>query len=341
MEQKGNYRPFVSVDYKPLHALLPLSSPLRLGIGLTTRCNFRCEFCYLYSVDKTKLPIQTDMPFELVEKIAESLSEFDVPISVADVSQNGEPLLYPHLAEAIKLFKSTNKVKSIRIITNASLLSPQKAEELLNAGLNQVMVSINGMNDEQYKRIANTNIRFDAIYENIKYLHSIQGNCHIHAKIIGNYFSAEEQQKFLDLFSPIVNSIHIDEAVNQWIGLELPNPPYGRKEGINRFNVSFNASDKSVLPMCNAPFYFLRVHPNGVVSVCLGDWEAAMSLGDVNYMSLKEIWNGESITTLRKAHLSGNGIPPQCSECHYYELMTGEDLTPFKMDIIEKYGYAL
>lgn len=340
MELKENYRPLVSTDYKPLHTLLPLSSPLRLGIGLTTRCNFRCEFCYLYSADKARIPPQIDMPLALVEKCAENLCEFEQPISVADLSQNGEPLLYRDLATAIRLFKSTNKVKSIRIITNGSLLSPQKAEELLDAGLDQVMVSINGMSDKQYRKVVNVPVKFDTIYKNIEHLYAIKGNCHIHAKIIGNYFSAEEQQKFLDVFSPIVDSIHIDQAVNQWIGLQLPSPPYGRNEGVNRFNKEFEpVDDKSNLPMCNAPFYFLRIHPSGIASVCLGDWEAAMSLGDINNMSLKEVWNGKRLSQLRNAQLSGYDIPRQCTECHYYELMTGEDLTPFKEKLIQKYGY--
>ena len=340
MPTDNNFRPLISTDYKPLHTLLPLSSPLRLGMGFTTRCNFRCEFCYLYSADKQKIPAAKDMPLELVEKVAEDICEFENPIPVADVSQNGEPLLYANLVEAIKLVKGTQKVKSIRIITNGSLIFPKKAEALIKAGLDQVMVSINGLSDDQYKKVVHTNVKFNKIYENVKYLYSIRQDCHIHVKIIANYFSEDEQKRFLELFSPISNSIHIDKAVNQWIGLQLTPPPYGREEGIDRFNKKFGCIDKNSLPVCPAPFYFLRIHPSGKTSVCLGDWEAAMSLGDINNMSLKEIWNGNELTALRKAQLTRHNIPSQCDKCYYYELATSEDLTPYSKELIETYGFS-
>jgi len=277
------------------------------------------------------------MPFSLVEKIAKDIYEFENPIAVADVSQNGEPLLYPNLPEAIKLIKDTQKVKSIRIITNGSLLSPKKAEELISVGLNQVMVSINGLSDQQYRTVVHANVKFDTIYNNVKYLYSIRQDCHIHVKTIANYFSEDEQKKFLELFSPISDSIFIDKAVNQWIGVQLPTPPYGREEGVNRFNKHFDLETE--LPVCSAPFYFLRIHPNGQTSVCFGDWEAAMSMGNVNNMSLKEIWNGKELAGLRKAQLTRSGIPSQCNKCHYYELSTSEDLTPYSEELIEKFGF--
>ena len=337
MSNKEHFRPLVSTDYKPLHTLLPLSSPLRLGMGFTTRCNFRCEYCYLYSAEKEKIPPAADMPFSLVEKIAADICEFENPISVADLSQNGEPLLYPDLAKAIKLIKDTGRVKSVRIITNGSLIFPEKAEKLIAAGLNQVMISINGLNDRQYATIVHANVKFKDIYENVKYLYSIRQECHVHVKLIANYFSEDEQKLFLDTFSPISDSIFIDKAVNQWIGVQLPTPPYGREAGIDRFNKSFNIENE--LPVCSAPFYFLRIHPNGRTSVCLGDWEAALSLGNVYNMSLKEIWNGKALKDLRKAQLTRCNIPSQCDKCHYYELSTSEDLTPYSEILIEKYGF--
>jgi radical SAM protein with 4Fe4S-binding SPASM domain len=131
----------------------------------------------------------------------------------------------------------------------------------------------------------------------------------------------------------------MDKAVNQWIGLKLPTPPYGREEGVDRFNNKFDYADKNSLPVCSAPFYFLRIHPSGKTSVCLGDWEAAMSLGEVQTMSLKEIWNGKALADLRKAQLTRHNLPSQCDKCHYYELSTSEDLTPYSEELIKKYEF--
>ena len=91
-------------------------------------------------------------------------------------------------------------------------------------------------------------------------------------------------------------------------------------------------------PICSAPFYFLRFHPSGIASVCLGDWEAAMSVGNLNKESVKEIWNGEKLANLRRAQLLRYNIPEQCGKCYYYELATGEDLTPYTDELLKKYS---
>jgi len=338
MNQNDKYRPLVSTNYKPLHTILPLKSPLRLGISFTTRCNFSCDFCYINNADKSKLQKITDMPFSLVEKIAKDIEELDENIPVVDLSLNGEPLMYKELPAAIKLLNDTKKIDSIRIITNVSLLTPSKAEQLIDAGLKQVMVSINGINDEQYQAVTNAKVKFSTILENVKHLFSISRNrCHVHIKCIGDYFSEDEQKKFLEIFSPYADSIYIDRAVNQWIGLELSPPPYGHDKNVDRFNKTINFDPKNK-PICTAPFYFLRLHPSGLASVCFGDWEAAMSIGDVNTESVKEIWNGKKLADLRKAQLSGCNVPDQCDKCYYYELTTGEDLAPYSEDLLKKYS---
>jgi MoaA/NifB/PqqE/SkfB family radical SAM enzyme len=337
MTDKDNYRPLLHTDYKPLNTLIPLNAPLRFGCALTTRCNFKCAFCYHANNQYTPRKVR-DMPLDLVEKIANDFYEFDEIVPVADISQNGEPLLYPHLEEAITMLKNTGKMKVVRIITNGSLLFPEKAESLLNSGLDELIISINGLDDEQYRSIVNANIKFDDIYNNVKYFYSIRGNCHIHVKMIGNYFSDDDQKRFLDTFSPISDSIFIDKAVNQWIGLQIPSPPYGRDEGVNRFNRCYKVDEDS-LQVCSAPFYFLRIHPSGITSCCLGDWAAGMSLGNVNDMSLKDIWTGVLFQDLRKAQLTRNNIPEQCKQCHYYELTTSEDITPYRDALIKKCGF--
>ena len=252
------------------------------------------------------------------------------------------PLLYKELPAAIKLLNDTKKIDSIRIITNASLLSPKKSEALIDAGLKQVMVSINGLSDEQYQSVTHVKVNFNKIVENVKHLFSASRDgkkCHVHVKCIGNYFSDDEQKRFLEIFSPYADSIHIDKVVNQWIGLDLPEPPYGREKDIDRFNKHFDA-DLQNKPMCAAPFYFLRFHPSGVASVCLGDWEAAMSIGNVNTQSVKEIWDGEALADLRRAQLLQTNLPKQCGKCSYYALMTAEDLTPYRDEILRKYCFG-
>ena len=61
-----------------------------LGIGLTSRCNFNCPFCY-YHRDNSKSP-PTVMPLELLQRILEGLK----PLKAVNFALEGEPLCYPH-----------------------------------------------------------------------------------------------------------------------------------------------------------------------------------------------------------------------------------------------------
>ena len=196
---------------------------------------------------------------------------------------SGEPLLFPYLVEWIKLLKQTNNINQLKMITNGTLLTPQRADHVIDAGLDLIIFSINGISAEHYRRVVHANVNFDTLLGNIKYAYSIRGKCKIHIKCIGDYFSELEQKKFLEIFSPYCDTIHIDTAVHQWIDIDLPSLPYERTNQLsgekrNRFGKEFQFQNK---PMCNFPFYYLRVHTSGKVSACATNWKDEMIVGDV------------------------------------------------------------
>ena len=75
------------------------SFPRRIGLFLTNRCNFACAMCAVQDVRDEGLARGGDLPFELLEK---KLAECGPYQPVADLL-GGEPLLYRHLGEAVRL----------------------------------------------------------------------------------------------------------------------------------------------------------------------------------------------------------------------------------------------
>lgn len=288
-------------------------------------------------MDKTQLP-QDSMSLHFLEKLAVDISEFEDKINVVDVCGSGEPLLLPDLVTWIRLLKQTNNIRQLKMITTGMLLTPAKAEQVIAAGIDLIIFSINGLSDEHYGKVVHAKVNFDKLFDNVKYAFSIKGKCKIHIKCIGDYFSNEEQKKFLDLFSPFCDTIHIDSAINQWIGIDLPPMPYNYtvqsfSESRNRFGKDFQFQNK---PMCNFPFFYLRIHTSGKVSSCATNWKDDMIIGDAKLASLKEIWNGKEINDLRIEILKQKN-PAQCENCNYFEMMTGEDLAPHKESLLVNY----
>jgi GTP 3',8-cyclase len=104
--------------------------PMLASIEMTKFCNARCDFCDDW---KTKHSPKLGDVVDMVRKLN--------PIVLAITG--GEPLLEKNLPQIIRDVKADQKFIYIYMITNGSLLTEERAEELYAAGLNQISVSVN------------------------------------------------------------------------------------------------------------------------------------------------------------------------------------------------------
>ena len=105
---------------------------------LTDCCNLRCLHCGS-SCDPRN---QSFLPYSVVEKTLRSiLREYD-PHSVMVCLTGGEPVLHPDLNKIIRL--SHKLGFPVGMTTNGTLIYEGKAEQLAEAGLDTVAVSIDG-----------------------------------------------------------------------------------------------------------------------------------------------------------------------------------------------------
>lgn len=105
-----------------------------VNVELTSRCNKNCWMCGRRKIDREHPDIALDygdMDFELVKSIAKQLQ----PGIVVQFHNNGEPLLYPRLKEAIGLFAGQIKCMD----TNGKLIV-QRADDIIE-NLNTLTVS--------------------------------------------------------------------------------------------------------------------------------------------------------------------------------------------------------
>jgi radical SAM protein with 4Fe4S-binding SPASM domain len=322
----GAIQKFVG-ERKPLHELLPLESPLSVSIDATTLCNFACKFCFQSMENRPQIG-GADMSMDLFKKFIADLYEFEQPINVLTIGRFGEPLLHPQLPEFIKMANDSKKVKKVKISTNASLLTPELSQRIISAGIGIIQISINGVSSEHYREVVNQDVDFNQIRNNVAYLYSIKGGTHIHTKCIGDYFSKEQKDAFLNIFSPNCDSINIEHATNLWRGLELV-----KENSLHRFELD-NKSD-----ICASPFFKMKVYCDGKVNVCGGMIDQAFTIGDINKDSLKNIWNCKTLYDLRMAILYGDFKEKYqvCSSCDFSSSQTSEDLAPYRDELIEKY----
>jgi radical SAM protein with 4Fe4S-binding SPASM domain len=323
----GKIGSLIRSDRKPLWEMIPLKQPLRINIDPCDLCNFRCDFCFQSKADGFKGNIMSD---ELFERILKQLKDFDDPINVIQLFCLGEPLINKNLPGYVRRIREEKAAKEVKITSNGSLLTHELTDELMEAGLDEFVFSLNGLDDDDYQRVTNTKTSFLKILDNIQYLYSKRGDCHVHAKIIGDYFSEEKQKYFIETIGPYTDTINIDGATNHWSGLtdNLRHQQYAEGDGTIK-----------EYPICALCFYELAVHSDGTVSPCAADWQKdKQNLGNVIDSTLKEIWDSDLRKNMMISFLEGSENPyVVCRECEYPGSGVSVDLEPYREELLSRY----
>jgi cyclic pyranopterin phosphate synthase len=121
-----------------------------LRISVTDRCNFRCVYCMpkaLFDHDHDFLPRTDLLSFEEIVRIARIF--VDQGVEKIRIT-GGEPLLRRHIENLIE--QLARLPVELTLTTNGSLLK-KKARALKDAGLHRVTVSLDGLDDEVFKRM--------------------------------------------------------------------------------------------------------------------------------------------------------------------------------------------
>lgn len=319
----------VRKDRKPLWELLPLKQPLRVNIDPCDACNFKCDFCFQCKNTGFQGNI---MSVEIFERVISQLKEFDEPINVIQLFCLGEPLINKNVPLFVRRIREENVAKEVKITTNGSLLTHSLIDELMEAQLDEFVISLNGLKDEDFERITNTKVSFENLFDNIKYLYTNKLHCHVHIKIVGDYFSQEEQDYFINKIGAYSDTINIDGVTNHWSGLKSTDKQQ------QQYKVNREVLPKD-WPICSLCFYELVVHSDGSVSPCVADWQKdKQNLGNISDISLKEIWESETRREILVSFLKRTENPYiACRKCEYPGAGAGVDLDPYREELIKKY----
>jgi MoaA/NifB/PqqE/SkfB family radical SAM enzyme len=109
-----------------------MRKPWAISIEITHNCTANCGHC-----DKGELiPGEKQATAEEYRKIADRLKPLVVQVS------GGEPLMRPDVLHIVRTLKNPGRIPYLVLATNASLLDEAKYEELKQAGLDELSVSL-------------------------------------------------------------------------------------------------------------------------------------------------------------------------------------------------------
>ena len=154
-----------------LEPRLPLPAPWVVQIFPVYACNFRCRYCH-FSIPQSRRPFVTRvaaMDMGLYTKCVDDMAGFAEKPRVLRFVGMGEPLLHKDLAAMIAYAGGRKVAGRTELLTNASLLDENMADGLIGAGLNRLVVSLQGTSAAKYREISGVDLDFDRFVRRLRY----------------------------------------------------------------------------------------------------------------------------------------------------------------------------
>jgi radical SAM protein with 4Fe4S-binding SPASM domain len=283
--------------------------PLSISAELTNRCNLKCPECSSGS-GLMKRP-GGFMDIELYEKIIKELGPYLLNINLYF---QGEPMLHPLFFSFAGMSKGIHSIVS----TNGHFLSEENAEKLVKSGLSELIVSLDGFDQETYstyRKKGDLNLVKAGIMNLARVKEKYNSPLKIVIQFIVNRYNEVQiprVKKFAESVKAILSLKSMQIIDKKDIESWQPSD-----ENFRRYRlINGEYHIKSSLPNRCARLWFNPVITwEGKVVPCCFDKDAEYVMGDLNHDSFREIWNGPKYRTFRKSIFSGRNMIEICRNC--------------------------
>jgi radical SAM protein with 4Fe4S-binding SPASM domain len=265
--------------------------PLRLWVELTNNCNLHCTFC------PNSMPRKTEKGFMTLDTFKEVVTQARSFVYDMNLSHRGESLLHEDLPLMIAHAKRNGI--ATRLNTNATLLDKDKSTEIIEAGLDFISFSFDGLDAEAYESLR-SGATYETTLDNIvnflrmkEILDSPLPYVMIEVLDIPSVESnAEKVRAFRSSFKNLpLNKLTI-KPLHNWAG-HLEDPELAPISGDTEIpGLRYSP--------CTNIWYSMVVLWDGSVAICCQDWYNENCLGNIGDSSLEAMWNGETIVSVRE-----------------------------------------
>ena len=290
------------MEYRRLWTELPKNQivrdyPLLVDLELASICNLKCPMCYTITEEFKKTVTKGFMDFNLIKRI---IDEIAGKVYALRISLRGEPTLHPNYIEIIKYAKSKN-IKEVSSLTNGSKIKGKYLRDVVDAGIDWLTISIDGMSDN-YDKIRKP-LTFKNILKQLKELKDYKkeiGSSKPVVKVQGvwpairpypsDYYNTLQPLTDLIAYNPLIDYLSVDKDI------------------VYEENFS-----------CPQLYQRLVICSDGIAVMCANDEEGVSNVGDANKQTIHEIWHGDAIQKVRNIHKRNDGFKEinVCKKCYY------------------------
>ncbi len=274
--------------------------PLILTIETSSYCNLKCVACPQKDLTRER----SFMEPELFRKIVDEAARYDVRTWLHYM---GEPLMHPRIFELLDHARNAG-LRHVGMSTNARILTEDKIERILDAGLTRFELSLDSLDPS---RLGNLRPGGDPqeIIEHVHDFFRIKYARGQRLPITSISFrdlqeNADEAEAFGEYWKDILQEPDFVLALSfeSWGGYAsrahaMFEVPAERRPCLKLWDAAIVLSDGSLVA-CNAMY------------------DGQVVMGDVNTHSIREIYDGPRYREMRQRHLEGRASEiERCRDC--------------------------
>jgi MoaA/NifB/PqqE/SkfB family radical SAM enzyme len=319
--------------------------PVCVYFETTNRCNLLCTTC---PRTYAELEPPADMSWELFTSIVDQIPHLERAV----MHGVGEPMLVKNLPEMVRYLKDRGTY--VLFNTNGTVLNERNGRALIDAGLDELRVSLDASNAKSFLAIRGVDF-FDRILRNVRRFRELQvREGHERPRVSTWLTGLKETIAELPAFVRVAASIGVKEVYLQRlvffdhdsIGKARPDQALFERmtaeESVylddaaalaRSLGMTFSASgaasepgmsltrsaDGSPWSLCRRPWSVMYFTANGrALPCCIAPFSQRgyenYTLGDATQQTLREIWNGPAYASFRAALLSDHPLAA-CASC--------------------------
>ena len=272
----------------------PVGRPVIFQVELTNNCPMTCSMCpRTHSMERAIGNMSRDVFGKIVAEVAGTTAGFYL-------HHFGDSLMHPDLGWFIGE-TSRRKIDGY-LSANPVLLTAQRIRAIVDNGLHELVLSIDGVTPEtseavRGKAARNVKLAERRVKELLEYRASVNSAYpRVVLQIVRQNQNAHEVSEWLRRWSsvPGLDRVKVKSYIT-WNGAE---------QTIHDLRLAADPHQRAVV--CEKPWTSVTVLWDGTVVPCNFDHDGLHPLGNLNHQTLKEIWQGEAMISLRRHHRDGD-----------------------------------
>jgi hypothetical protein len=263
--------------------------PRIVRIETTNACNAACTICPHRMMTR---PVKS-MSEALFRRVADECAAEGC--REVHLHNFGEPLLDRDLPARIRYIKAGGHCW-VKVFTNGSLLTSALAAALVDAGLDELKVSLDGVSAADFERVRPP-LRYAEIAANVAEAVRVRDARQGRMRIIVTCVSSADRRQSTALLGPLAGRVCFS-PLHDWA--------HGDRRGSG-----------TIRKPCSRLWRTLTVLSNGDISLCCMDFDGQVHLGCLETgATLKQIWRDRPYRAVRRLHRRAQQDHlPLCAAC--------------------------